>query len=95
MAIEFMKTFNEGETLVWGLRVVPIEERIEKVTGLLAIGEHYPNEHDARSSRAQFTQQGDPQLDITKQGCKRLSLPPPYPDLATHIIRYLTYKVGF
>ena len=75
--------------------MVTTEERIAEVTRLLAIGEHYPNEHDARSSRAQFTRQGDPQLDITKQGCKRLSLPPPYPKLSTHIIRYLTYKDRF
>lgn len=93
--MEFMTIFDEGEALVWGLRVVSTEERIAKVTELPAIGEHYPNEHNARSSREQFTQQGDPQLDITKQGCKRLSLPPPYLELATHIIRYLTCEGRF
>ena len=90
-----MTTFDEGEASIRGLRVVDIEERISKVTKLLAIVEHYPNEHDVRSSRAQFTQQGDPQLDITKQGCKRLSLPPPYSELATHSIKYLTCEGRF
>ena len=45
-------TFDEGEALVWGLRVVSTKERITDVTRLPKIGEHYPNEHDARSSRA-------------------------------------------
>ena len=49
-----MKTFDEGVALAWGLRVVATKERIAEVTGLPEIGEHYPNEHDARSSRAQF-----------------------------------------
>ena len=84
--MEFMKKFDEGETSVWGLRLVATKEMMEEVIGLPKIMEHYPNEHDARSSRVQFTQQCDPQLDITKQGCKRLSLPPPYLELATHII---------
>jgi len=75
--------------------VISTDKIIEEFNGLLAIGEHYPNEHDVKSSRAQFTQQGDPQQDITKQGCKRLSLPPPYPDLATHIIRNLIYEGRF
>ena len=90
-----MTTFDKGEALVLGLRVVATKERITEVTGLPAIEEHYPNEHDTGSSRAQFTQQGDPQLYITKQGCKRLSLPPPYLELATHIIRYLTCEGRF
>ena len=52
VALEFMTTFDEGEVIVWGLRVISTEERISKVMGLPAVGEHYPNEHDARSSRA-------------------------------------------
>lgn len=95
VALEFMTTFDEGEAIVWRLRVISTEERISEVTGLPAVGEHYPNEHDARSSRAHFTRPGDPQMDITKQGCKRLSLPAPYSILATHIIRYLTYEGKF
>ena len=75
--------------------MVATKERIIEVIGLSAIGEHYPNEHDAIYSRAQFTQHGDPQMDITKQGCKRISLPPPYLELATHIIRYLTCEGRF
>ena len=50
--IEFTRTFDEGEASVWGLIVVTIEEWIVEVIGLLAIGEHYPNIHDARSTRA-------------------------------------------
>ena len=34
------------EAIVWGLRVISIEERIEEVIGLLANGEHYLNKHD-------------------------------------------------
>ena len=45
--------------------------------------------------RAQFTGPHDPQLDVTKQGCKRLSLPPPYPELVMHIIRYFTCEGRF
>ena len=81
-----MRTFNEGEAIVWGLRVISTEEQIAEVIGLPAVGEHYRNEHDTRSSWAQFTQPSDPQLDITKQGCKRISLPAPYRELVTHII---------
>ena len=95
VAMDFMTTFDEGEATIWRLRVVSIEETIEEVIGLSTIREHYPNEHDAKSLRAQFTQPGDPQLDITKQGCTRLSLPPPYPELATYIIGYLTCEGRF
>ena len=49
--MEFMATFDEGEASFWGVRVITTEERIEEVTGLPTIGEHYPNEHDASSSR--------------------------------------------
>ena len=70
VAIEFMTTFDEGEATVWGLRVITIKENIEEVIGLPKIGENYPNKHDARSSRAQFTRPCDPHLDISKQGCK-------------------------
>ena len=52
MAIEFMKTFDEGQATVWRLTIIAIEERIAEVTELSTIGEHYPNAHDARSSRA-------------------------------------------
>jgi len=82
--------FDEGEAFVWGLMVVAIKEKIVKVTGLLVIGEHYPNTHDARLARAQFIIATDSQMDITKQGCKRMSLLLPYNELAMHIIRYLT-----
>ena len=54
VATEFICTFEEGEAIVWGLIVVSIEEQIVEVTRLPAMGEHYPNAHDARSSRAQF-----------------------------------------
>lgn len=49
--MEFMTIFDEGESSVLGLRVVSTKERIAEVTELPAIGEYYPNEHDARSSR--------------------------------------------
>lgn len=45
-----MRTFDEGEATVWGLIVISTEEWIVEVTGLLSNGEHYLNEHDARSS---------------------------------------------
>ena len=53
--MEFMTTFDEGEALVWGLRVVATKERIVEVIGLPTIREYYSNEHDARYSRAHFT----------------------------------------
>ena len=59
------------------------------------VGEHYPNSHDARLARAQFVIPTNPQLDITKQGCKRMSLMHPYNELAMHIIRYLTCEGRF
>ena len=51
-ATKFTNTFEEGEAIVWGLIVVAIEEWIEEVMRLPAAREHYPNEHDAISSRA-------------------------------------------
>ena len=63
---EFTHTFEEGQTTVWGLIVISIEEQIVEVTRLLAVGEHYLSAHDARSARAQFFLPGDPPLDITK-----------------------------
>ena len=65
-AIEFTRTFDEGEASIWGLTVVAIEERITKVTRLPTVGEHYSSSHDARSARAQFTRPHDPQLDVMK-----------------------------
>ena len=50
-----MRTFDEGQATVWGLTVIATEDRIVEATGLPTIGEHYPNTHDARSARAQFT----------------------------------------
>ena len=70
VAIEFMRTFDEGEATVWGLTIISTKEWIAEVTRLPSIGENYPNAHDARSSQAQFSQPGDPLLDISKQGCK-------------------------
>ena len=92
VAAYFTRTFYEGEASVWSLIVIAIEECIAEVTGFPALGEHYPRTHDARSTRAQFTRLVDPQMDITKQGCKRLSLSPPYYELAMHIIRYFIYE---
>ena len=94
-AIEFTRTFNKGEASIWGLTIVATEEHITKVIGLPTVGEHYPRSHDTRSVGAQFTRPHDPQLDVTKQGCKRLSLPPPYPKLLMHIIRYFTCEGRF
>ena len=65
-AVEFTRTFNKGKASVWGLIVVAKKEHITEVIGLPTIGEHYPNTHDARSARAQFTRLDDPQLDVTK-----------------------------
>ena len=95
VATEFTRTFDEGEASIWGLIVVATEECIAKVTGLPIIWEHYPSTHDVRSTRAQFTRSIDPQMDITKQGCKRLSLFLPYNELVIHIIRYLTCERKF
>lgn len=94
-ASEISRTFEEGEASVWGLTVIAIEERIAEVTRLPTVGQHYPNEHDARSARAQFSQPNDPPLEITKQGCKRMSIPPPYNELAMHIIKYFTCEWRF
>ena len=47
-----MRTFDEGQAIVWGLTIIAIEEQIIEVIGLRTIGEHYPNAHDARSSQA-------------------------------------------
>ena len=66
VATKFTHTFEEGEATVWGLTVIAIEEWIEKVSRLPEIVEHYPNEHDARSTRAQLFIPTDPPLDITK-----------------------------
>ena len=63
---EFTRMFDEGEASIWGLTVIATEELIVEVTGLPAIGEHYPSTHDVRSARAQFTRLIDPQMDITK-----------------------------
>ena len=89
-ATKFTRTFDEGEAFVWGLIVTIIKEHIVEVIGLPTIGEHYPSTHDVSSERAQFTRLTDPQMNITKQGCKRMSLFPPYNELAMHIIKYLT-----
>ena len=55
VAMDFMMTFDEGEASVLLLRVISTKERMAKVIGLSKIVEHYPNKHDAKSSRAQFT----------------------------------------
>ena len=68
--IEFMRTFDEGQATIQELTIIATEERIAEVTRLPTIGEHYPNAHDARSAKAQFTQANDPPLEILKQGCK-------------------------
>ena len=52
VAIEFTRTFEEGEASMWGLTVIATKECIAEVTGLSTIGEHYPSLHDARSARA-------------------------------------------
>ena len=52
VAVEFTMTFDEGETSVWGLIVISIEECIIEVIGLPTIGEHYLSSHVARSVRA-------------------------------------------
>lgn len=61
-----MNTFEEGEENIWGLTVLEMEECIAEVTGFPIIGEHYPNEHDARSTRAQFSLPSDPPLEVNK-----------------------------
>lgn len=75
--------------------MIVIEERIIEVIGLPIVGEHYPNTHDVRLARAQFTIPSNPQMDITKQGYKTMSLLPPYNELAMQIIRYFTCEVRF
>ncbi len=60
VAVEFTRTFDEGESYVWGLTVIAKEEHIYEVTGLPKVGEHYPSTHDVRSVRAQFTRPLDP-----------------------------------
>lgn len=66
IAREFTHTFLDGEGQVKGLRFVVIEEWITEVIGLPAYGEKYPESKNARSTRAEFTQQGDPPLVIDK-----------------------------
>ena len=95
VATKFTRTFFEVEASVWGLTIVAIEECITKVTGLPMVGEHYPSTHDTRSMRTQFTRPNDPELDVTKKRCKRLSFPPPYHELMMHIIRYFTCEGRF
>ena len=77
VVVKFTRIFDEGEAFVWVLTLIAIEEHISEVIGLPTIGEHYRSTHDVRSARAQFTRLLDPQMDVTKQGCKRLSLLPP------------------
>ena len=77
------------------MTVVAIDEKVVEVTRSPEMGEHYPNVHDARLARAHFFIPTDPPLDITKQGCKRMSLLPPYNELAIHIIRYFTCEGRF
>lgn len=95
VASEFSRTFMEGEALVWGLKIIAIEERIVEVTTLPLQGEHYPNEHDARVVRVQFSQPNDPPIEITKHRYKRMSIPSSYKELEMHIIRYFTCEGRF
>ena len=46
-----MTIFDEGEAKIWGLGVTSTNEGIVEVIRFLTIGEHYQNEHDARSSQ--------------------------------------------
>ena len=94
-ASKFTRMFDEGEASIWGLTVIATEECIAEVIGFPTIREHYPNTHDARSTRAQFVRPIDPHMYIKKQGYKRMSLLPPYNELAMHIIRYLTCEGRF
>lgn len=92
---EFLRTFSENEATVWGLAVVVTEERIAEVTGLPTVGENFPVGRDVVSARAEFILPTDGPLEISKQGCKRMSLPYPYSEYAIFIIRYLTCEGRF
>lgn len=81
VAGELLRTLSEGEATVWGLIVAVTEERIVEVTELLAVGENFSS--DVVSTRAEFTVPTDGPLEVSKQGCKRVSLPPPYPEYVT------------
>ena len=96
IATEFIHTFEEGEATVWGLTIVATEEWIAEVTGLLIAGEHYLDEHNAKSATTQFSLPGDTPLEITKQGYKRMSIPPPYNELTMYVLSsILLIKEGF
>lgn len=73
-----------------GLEIVATTERIVEATGLLAEGEHYLVSRDARLARVEFTIHGNPPINIDKQGMKRTSLPKPWKQATTYIIRYIT-----
>lgn len=95
VATQFTNTFKEGEENVWGLIVLAIEEWIEEVIGFPTVGENYPNEHDAMSSRAQFTLSANCPFKVNKKGYKCVSLPSPFDELEVYIIRYLTCEGRF
>lgn len=67
-----------------------IEERIAEVTGLSAVGENFPVGNNVVYAREEFILPANGPLEISKQGCKRMSLPYPYSKYAIFIIRYLT-----
>lgn len=90
---EFLRTLSEGEATIWVLTVVATENRIAEVIGLLAVGKNFS--FYAAAAKAEFSMPTDGPLEVSKQGCRHVSLPPPYSEYAIYIIRYLTCEGHF
>lgn len=89
---EFLRTLSKEEATVCGLTIVATEDRIAEVTRLPAIGEIFSS--DAAAARVEFSVPTDGPLEVSKKGCKRVSLPP-YFEYAAYIIKYLTCEGRF
>lgn len=76
--------------MVKGLRIPVTEECIAQVSSLPRDSEPFPETNDVRSAKAQFTEHGDPPLEVTKKVTIRLSLPPLQAHRVTYIIKYTT-----
>ena len=72
----FFRTLFKGEATIWGLTVVTTKDKIAEVTGLPAVEENFSS--DATAARVEFSMPNDGPLEVSKQGCKHVSLPPPY-----------------
>lgn len=87
IASKFMHSFNEGEAIVKGLRVIATKQWIAEVTGLLG-EELFPESKDARSAKAEFTLPIDGPLTVDKQGTRRVSLAAEWPQVDLYVMKY-------